>query len=102
MIGVAFKYGHHVDKALERFESKNCSNLHRVLGQRRFVIPIHRSRVRTTDSFGWPRVDYPHCILDDRPPRPGTRPFFENRVAFHRVLEPGNKALLSLLTSRGE
>src|ERR1700722_7123457 len=49
-----------------------------------------------------PRVDYSHGILDDYAASPGARPFSEHRVAIDRVLEAGDKALLSLLSIRGQ
>src|SRR2546426_8617706 len=101
MIGVAFQYRHHEDNALERLESEDRSNLYVLLGLQHSVIAIYRGRARTATSLGWPWVDYPHRILDDRPSSPGARPFLENRIAFCRVLQAGDKALLSLLTIRG-
>src|ERR1700688_4872484 len=48
------------------------------------------------------RTEEPHGILDDRPPRPGARPFLENWIARYRVVESRHKALLSFLAIRGE
>src|ERR1700688_3870357 len=59
--------------------------------------------VRTrTATLRRPRVNHPHCILDDGAASPRARPLLENRVAIYGAVQTGDTALLSLLTIRSE
>src|ERR1700688_1928576 len=59
--------------------------------------------VRTrTATLRRPRVNHPHCILDDGAASPKARPLLENRVAIYGAIQTGDEALLSLLTIRSE
>jgi hypothetical protein len=100
LIGVAFQNRHYIDKALERLELKNSSNLRLLLSRYGSTIAAERGRVRTAISFRWPWVDCPHGVYDDHPPSPGARPLLENRVPLYRVFEAGDKTLFRLFTIR--
>jgi hypothetical protein len=86
LIGVALKNRHYVNKALKRLECKNRGNLG-LLHRRFFAIAAVRGRARTSIFFNWLWVDCPHGVYYDDPPGPGTRPFFEDRIAVYRVLQ---------------
>ena len=65
-IGVAFKNRHDIDKALERFELKHRGSFYLLHGQRCATTGEPRRGM----FLHWPRIDCPHCTLDDCPPSP--------------------------------
>src|SRR5579872_4423439 len=96
LIGVTFENRHHVDETLERLESKNRADLNR-LRRHRCVFAVARRIVLWAADFQRFWIDYFHRVLNNRSASPGSRPLFENAIAFYRILQAGNKTLLSLL-----
>src|SRR5260370_16842318 len=95
---VVFKDCNHVDKTIERLKAKNCRNLERLLLRWCCAVGAHRSRSLMACSIGRPRIDHSYGILNNLATSPGSRPFFKNGIPLYRILNPGDKGLLSLRT----
>jgi len=96
LIRVPFKDGNHKDKTFEVFKPQNAGDC---------VIGILRPSETASDCItrcvcddrvvlaGGQRAN---CILDDRPPGPGSCPVSKHVSSFDAVFQAGNKTFLSL------
>ena len=96
LIRVSFKDGHHKDKTFEVFKPENARDC---------VIGILRPSKTATDRITRYLCDgrvvlagrqHANCILDNRPPSPGSCPVSKHVSSFDAVFQPGNETFLSL------
>ena len=98
VVRVVFKHRHDINKALERFEYEYRCNFWRLCCQH-LAIAVE---ARTGMFLNWSRVDDSHGALNDCPPSQRACPFLEDGIPLNRILQSGDKALLSFLLTRSQ